>query len=59
MSDLAFNGEETFTISPSGASATCNHCGTVYDRHAVDILEVCPPLGDGCEHCDPEPEDEV
>ena len=40
--------------SPSGASETCSECGTIYDRHYVDVEDYVPPVGDGCEHCDPE-----
>lgn len=43
---------EDMIISPSGATATCPFCGTMYDLHNVDILEICPPVGDGCEFCD-------
>lgn len=38
-------------ISPSGATATCPKCGTMYDLHWVDILEAVPPYGDGCAYC--------
>ena len=40
--------------SPSGASETCSECGTIYDGHYVDVSDYVPPVGDGCEHCDPE-----
>jgi len=43
--------DDTFEYSPSGASKTCRHCGTIYDLHAVDISDYCPPVGDGCKHC--------
>jgi hypothetical protein len=38
--------------SPSGASLICCHCGTIYDNHPL-VGEV-PPVGDGCEYCDPD-----
>jgi len=45
--------DNVFTISPSGATRTCNFCGTQYDNHHVDAEEVID-VGDGCEHCSPD-----
>lgn len=42
----------TLVRSPSGASATCSECGTVYDLHGVSSDEL-PPVGDGCDVCAP------
>lgn len=38
--------------TPSGASAVCPKCGTIYDLHGVDIEDSTPPVGDGCEYCE-------
>ncbi len=43
-------------ISPSGASETCPACGTIYDRHWVDVSDYVPSVGDGCANCSPEEE---
>jgi len=36
----------------------CKYCGTIYDTSGVDIEDQIPPIGDGCEYCDPEIEDD-
>jgi hypothetical protein len=50
--------EVELIISPSGATATCPACGTQYDNWAVDESDYCPQVGDGCEVCDPDSEEE-
>jgi hypothetical protein len=49
---------DVFDVSPSGASMTCRYCGTIYDRHWVDLSDAVPPLGDGCDQCSPFEDDE-
>lgn len=46
-----------FDYSPSGASKTCRQCGTHYDLHGVDMEDSIPPVGDGCDECDPDYDD--
>lgn len=46
--------EPTFERSPSGATLTCRFCGTQYDNFAVDESDYVPPVGDGCDKCDPQ-----
>jgi hypothetical protein len=47
---------QVFELSPSGATLTCLRCDTMYDAHAVDPSDECPPVGDGCELCAPQEE---
>ena len=35
-------------------TSRCIHCGTIYDESAVDMSDYVPPVGNGCEICDPD-----
>lgn len=41
-------------VSDSRATITCSECGTIYDNYAVDLSDYVPPLGDGCDFCNPD-----
>lgn len=42
-----------FERSPSGHSMTCRACGTIYDTSSSYDLNAIPPVGDGCDACQP------
>lgn len=51
---LAEREENWLIKSSSGATSTCMKCGTIYDNHGVDIEDMIPRVGDGCNFCDPQ-----
>lgn len=46
--------EIELVIEGTGAFGVCPYCRTAYDLWGVDAEDIVPPVGDGCDYCDPE-----